>query len=116
MHKEQPSQIKKRPPKPTPTRPKLVGTGVQKGLLKTPVDVSDKTKPTYFDGMPTIEAEMKPHKLPVYDAEYFDQEIKRLGMGKAFWDGFRDGYVKTFVFGVSFGLGFAVGLFVGVMM
>jgi hypothetical protein len=77
MHKEQPSQIKKRPSKPTPTRPKLIGTGVQKGLLKTPVDVSDKTKPTYFDGMPTIEAEMKPHKLPVYDAEYFEQEIKR---------------------------------------
>jgi hypothetical protein len=60
-----------------PKKPKLIGTGVQKGLLKTPVDVSDKTKPIYFDGVPTIEAEMKPHKLPVRDAEYFEQEIKR---------------------------------------
>ena len=71
-----------------PKKPKLVGTGVQKGLLKT----------------------------PVYDAEFFEQEAKRLGMSRAFWEGFKDGYVKTFVFGVSFGLGFAVGLFVGEMM
>lgn len=66
-------------------KPNLVGTGVQKGLLKT----------------------------PVLDAEFFEQETERLGMSRAFWDGFRDGYAKTFVFGVSFGLGFAVGLFVG---
>lgn len=28
----------------------------------TPVDVSDKTKTTYFDSVPAIEAEMKLHK------------------------------------------------------
>ena len=88
MHKEQPSQIKKRPPKPTPTRPKLIGTGVQKGLLKT----------------------------PVLDAEFVEEETKCLGMSKAFWEGFRDGYTKTFVFGVSFGFGFLAGLSLGVMM
>ena len=71
-----------------PKKPSLVGTGVQKGLLKP----------------------------PVYDAEFFEQEAKRLGMSRAFWEGFKDGYVKAFVFGVSFGLGFAVGIFVGEMM
>jgi hypothetical protein len=69
-------------------KPTLVSTGVQKGLLKT----------------------------PVYDAEFFEQETKRLGMSRAFWEGFKDGYVKTFVFGVSFGLGFAAGIFVREMM
>ena len=71
-----------------PKKPNLVGTGVQKGLLKT----------------------------PIYDAEFFEQETKRLGMSSAFWEGFKDGYVKTFVFGVSFGFGFAAGIFVGAMM
>ena len=71
-----------------PKKPNLVGTGVQKGLLKA----------------------------PVLDAEFFEQETKRLGMSRAFWEGFKDGYVKTFVFGMSFGLGFAVGIFVGEMM
>jgi len=63
MHNEQPSQIKKRPPKPTPTRPKLVGTGVQKGLRKTPVYDAEyiehssgpwkyNPKPRYVDARP----------------------------------------------------------------
>jgi hypothetical protein len=47
-------------------------------------------------------------KMPVLDAEFFEQETKRLGMSRAFWEGFK--------FGVSFGFGFAAGIFVGEMM
>jgi len=44
--------------KPAPVSVREAGEGDD----STPVDVSDKTKTTYFDSVPAIEAEMKLHK------------------------------------------------------